>query len=57
MPDAITIAARELRQALGFAPVRADGIRDMLAIACPARPVTPQALADRALALGDWPDL
>lgn len=57
MPNVIRITTRELRQVLGLAPVRADGMRDVLAIACPARPVTPQAVSSQMLALGDWPDL
>jgi hypothetical protein len=51
------VTVHELRQTLSLAAERPDGVRDVLAIACPARPVTAQAVAGRVLALGDWPEL
>jgi hypothetical protein len=56
MPSGIAVTAGALRQVLGLAPERPEGVRDVLAAWCPARPVTPEMAAGRRLSLGDWPE-
>jgi hypothetical protein len=57
MPSGIAVAVGALRQALGLAPGRPEGVRDVLAAWCPGRPVTPEMAAGMRLSLGGWPEV